>query len=52
MEKIESWRKEYNTFRPHSSLDDLTPGEFAEQQAKPGGDHSRFFLSVIGTENG
>jgi putative transposase len=26
-EKIERWRQEYNTFRPHSSLHDLTPEE-------------------------
>lgn len=26
---IESWRKEYNTERPHSSLGDLTPEQFA-----------------------
>jgi hypothetical protein len=25
---IEAWRIEYNTERPHSSLDDLTPEEF------------------------
>ena len=30
-DKIEKWRIEYNEFRPHSSLDDLTPNEFAEQ---------------------
>ena len=30
-EKIETWRKEYNSFRPHSSLEDLTPQEFAQQ---------------------
>jgi putative transposase len=24
-EKIERWREEYNNFRPHSSLADLTP---------------------------
>lgn len=29
-EKIEAWRIEYNEFRPHSSLDDLTPAEFIE----------------------
>jgi putative transposase len=29
-EKIESWRRDYNGFRPHSSLDDMTPDEFAE----------------------
>lgn len=31
--KIEVWRQEYNTERPHSSLDDLTPHEFAKRQA-------------------
>ena len=27
--QIESWRREYNTIRPHSSLDDVPPAEFA-----------------------
>jgi len=27
--KIEEWRIDYNTFRPHSSLGNLTPEEFA-----------------------
>ena len=27
--KIEAWRQDYNTFRPHSSLDNLTPMEFS-----------------------
>ena len=27
---IEAWRVEYNTERPHSSLGDLTPCEFAQ----------------------
>ena len=27
--RIESWRKEYNTIRPHSSLQDVAPAEFA-----------------------
>jgi len=27
-EKIESWRQEYNEYRPHSSLGDITPTEF------------------------
>jgi transposase InsO family protein len=26
-EKIEHWRQEYNGFRPHSSLQNLTPDE-------------------------
>ena len=28
---IEEWRVEYNTERPHSSLGNLTPEEFAER---------------------
>lgn len=35
-EKIETWRKEYNTERPHSSLDDLAPHEFLERMALTG----------------
>jgi putative transposase len=30
--EIETWRIDYNTVRPHSSLGNLTPAEFAEQQ--------------------
>ena len=30
---IEAWRIEYNTERPHSSLDDLTPEEFRDAHA-------------------
>lgn len=33
-EKIELWRKDYNEFRPHSSLSNLTPKEFCQQQRK------------------
>ena len=29
---IELWRREYNEVRPHSSLGQLTPAEFAEQK--------------------
>jgi transposase InsO family protein len=29
---IAAWQYEYNHFRPHSSLDYLTPAEFARQQ--------------------
>jgi putative transposase len=28
-EKIESWRQDYNGFRPHSALNNMTPNEFA-----------------------
>ncbi len=31
---IEVWRIEYNTYRPHGSLNDLTPEEFREQYAR------------------
>jgi putative transposase len=30
--KIEAWRNDYNEFRPHSSLNNLTPAEFARRQ--------------------
>jgi len=30
-EKIEKWRKDYNEFRPHSSLGDLTPQQFLDK---------------------
>ena len=30
-EVVENWRREYNEFRPHSSLGYLTPAEFAAQ---------------------
>ena len=33
-QKIEQWRKEYNGFRPHSSLDNLTPTEYALKHKK------------------
>jgi len=29
--KIDAWRREYNSLRPHSSLRDLTPEEFTEE---------------------
>jgi putative transposase len=29
--KIEAWRIEYNSYRPHSSLEGLTPDEFVEK---------------------
>ncbi len=31
IEKIEAWRNEYNCFRPHSSLNQMTPVEFIDQ---------------------
>jgi putative transposase len=35
-QKIETWRHEYNTERPHSSLGDLSPYEFKEQMVLTG----------------
>ena len=49
-EKIESWRIEYNTFRPHSSLGDLTPSNFAEQHQTTAQKDTRFYLRSTGTE--
>ena len=40
---IEEWRIDYNTNRPHSSLDGLTPTEFA---ARPTPGHNRNRLSL------
>jgi len=33
-EKIESWRADYNDFRPHSSLADIPPAQFAKAFCK------------------
>jgi putative transposase len=30
--KIEAWRRDYNEFRPHSSLGNLTPSDFAKRR--------------------
>ena len=35
-QRIEQWRKEYNDYRPHSSLDNLTPAEYALKHEKEG----------------
>jgi putative transposase len=48
-EKIEDWRREYNEWRPHSSLDNLSPAEYLEKQdAPPGG----IFPTMAGTVSG
>jgi putative transposase len=33
-EKIETWRRDYNEFRPHSALDNMTPEEYAKKHLK------------------
>ena len=32
-EKIEAWRRDYNDWRPHSALDNLSPRQYLEEQA-------------------
>ncbi len=32
---LETWREEYNRFRPHSSLGDLSPFEWLQSQLRP-----------------
>lgn len=47
--KIAYWREEYNMFRPHSSLGDLTPLEFAIWHADSDQKCAQLFLSPTGT---
>lgn len=35
-QKIEDWRQEYNDFRPHTALKNLTPNEYADQFQEAG----------------
>ena len=46
--KIEQWKREYNEDRPHSSLGNLTPREYA-QNLKPQGtsDTKKLTLQVV-----
>jgi len=32
-EKIEAWRRDYNDWRPHSALDNLSPRQYLEEQS-------------------
>ena len=52
--KIESWRRDYNTVRPHSALGNKTPAEFAETAslASQGCAKRLDFLSADGPTNG
>jgi transposase InsO family protein len=49
-EKIEKWRRDYNEFRPHSSLGDLTPRQFVDKYKSSYGSQKTPFLagSVFG----
>ena len=42
--KIEAWRRDYNDTRPHSSLRNLTPREFAQQGQQKRSEESSDFL--------
>jgi putative transposase len=39
--RIEAWRDDYNQMRPHSSLDNLPPAVWAQQQNQPKNSHCR-----------
>ena len=41
--KIESWRVDYNGTRPHSSLGNLTPSEFARRRQEYGASEAAIF---------
>ena len=43
-EKIEEWRQDYNRFRPHSSLNDMTPADFA---ARHRGENSALLAGLV-----
>ena len=46
--RIEEWRIEYNSYRPHSSINDLTPDEFAKRYSETTTqNHPELQLSVV-----
>jgi len=42
---IENWRKDYNEFRPHRTLNGLTPKEFAEKQTLTSTQNTNFAMA-------
>ncbi len=44
---IEAWRIEYNTYRPHRSLNGLTPSEFAQRHQKESEGTQELNLQVV-----
>jgi putative transposase len=51
-DKIEAWRIEYNNFRPHSSLGNLTPAGFAANQQENESLEKPIFPFLTGTVSG
>jgi putative transposase len=51
-EKIEAWKNEYNNFRPHSSLGNLTPAEYAASCALDEAKEPGISLVLSGTVSG
>lgn len=44
---IEAWRQDYNQFRPHGALGQLTPSEYAERGQKPASEVTEFQLRAV-----
>ena len=47
-EKIEAWRNDYNQWRPHTSLGNLTPRQYAEKQVEESPDSLLLACTVWG----
>jgi putative transposase len=46
-ERIEAWRRDYNHHRPHSSLGQLTPGEYLRKGQQSGPKKPAFYCSDL-----
>ena len=44
---IEAWKQEYNESRPHASLDDRTPSEFAKSRIAVHISRTKFLLKFV-----
>ncbi len=43
--KIEAWRHDYNTYRPHSSLGDMTPVDFSKSTVRDDAQEARILTA-------
>jgi putative transposase len=50
-EKIEAWRQDYNHYRPHSSLNDMTPAAFIEYNPRDTWQEARESLTLPGASS-